>query len=119
MLLRVKLLPCERLTARVCKFTFFIFISRFFSFSISLNKSSFLSATINFEHMTFKKGSDQAELRRLSTPSYNQEPGKALATKWIWYWKDDDGWKKYDVTEVRVCLFFLLDMRTRLKSHFG
>ncbi|CAH3164391.1 unnamed protein product [Porites evermanni] len=35
-------------------------------------------------------------LRRLSTPSYIQAPGKRLATKWIWYWKDDNGWKEYD-----------------------
>ena len=51
--------------------------------------------------MTMKYGSVQVALRRLSTPSYIQEPGKALATKWIWYWKDNDGWKKYAEQQVR------------------
>ena len=45
--------------------------------------------------MTMQYGSTQAILRRLSTPSYIQAPGKELATKWTWYWKDDNGWKEY------------------------
>ena len=45
--------------------------------------------------MSMQYSSTQVPLRRLSTPSYIQEPGKKLATKWTWYWKDNDGWKKY------------------------
>ncbi len=39
-------------------------------------------------------------LRRLSTASYIQEPGNVLSTKWVWYWKDNNGWKKYAETKV-------------------
>ncbi|CAH3184141.1 unnamed protein product, partial [Porites lobata] len=55
-----------------------------------------VNATINFENMTMQCESATVSLRRLSTPSYIQAPGKRLATKWIWYWKDDNGWKEYD-----------------------
>ena len=54
-----------------------------------------MTNTFNFEEMSMQSGSAQVQIRRLSTPSYVQEPDKALATKWTWYWKDDDGWKKY------------------------
>ncbi len=62
--------------------------------------------TANFEQMSMQfDPSAQVSLRRLSTPSYIQEPGNALSTKWIWYWKDNDGWKKYAETKVRILLF--------------
>ena len=53
-------------------------------------------------------GSVQVALRRLSTPSYIQEPDKELATKWTWYWKGDDGWKKYGGKKVRCFLHTFL-----------
>ena len=60
-----------------------------------MEKSSYSTATLNFEDMTMQNHSGLMAIRRLSTPSYIQEPERALATKWIWYWEDDDGWKKY------------------------
>jgi len=53
-------------------------------------------------------GSVRVALRRLSTPSYIQEPDKELATKWTWYWKGDDGWKKYGGKKVRCFLHTFL-----------
>jgi len=56
--------------------------------------------TVNFENKFMQFGSSaQFLLRRLSTPSY---------TKWVWYWKDDDGWKKYAKTRVDTILLLLL-----------
>ena len=52
--------------------------------------------------------SDEFLLRRLSTPSYIQEPGNVLSTKWVWYWEDDNGWKKYAKTEVDTIILLLL-----------
>ncbi|KAJ7337325.1 Zinc finger CCCH-type antiviral [Desmophyllum pertusum] len=49
--------------------------------------------------MTARQTSARFLLRRLSTPSYIKEPGNVLSTKWIWYWEDDDGWKKYAATK--------------------
>ncbi|XP_078357627.1 uncharacterized protein LOC144642520 isoform X2 [Oculina patagonica] len=58
------------------------------------------TVTANFEQMSMQfDPSTQFSLRRLSTPSFIQEPGNALSTKWIWYWKDNDGWKKYAETK--------------------
>ena len=39
-------------------------------------------------------------LRRCSTPSYIQEPNNKSSTQWVWYWADNDGWKKYTETMV-------------------
>ena len=51
---------------------------------------------VNFELMSMRFGSSvQFLLRRVSTPSYS---------KWVWYWKDDDGWKKYAKTKVDTIL---------------
>ena len=67
-----------------------------------LNASS-TAMTINFEQMSMQfDTSAQFLLRRLSTPSYIQEPGNVSSTKWIWYWKDDNGWKKYAETNVNA-----------------
>ena len=65
--------------------------------------------TVNFELMSMQFGySDEFLLRRLSTPSYIQEPGNVLSTKWVWYWEDDNGWKKYAKTEVDTIILLLL-----------
>ena len=64
--------------------------------------------TVNFELMSMQFGSsDEFLLRRLSTPSYIQEPGNVLSTKWVWYWEDDNGWKKYAKTEVDTIILLL------------
>ena len=55
--------------------------------------------------MTMQCKSTTVSLRRLSTLSYIEAPGKRLATKWIWYWKDDNGWKEYDGKVSSVELF--------------
>ncbi len=71
----------------------------FIFFLRGLNVSTTMS--VNFEQMSMQLNtSAQFLLRRLSTPSYIQEPGNALSTKWVWYWKDNDGWKKYAKTKV-------------------
>ena len=44
--------------------------------------------------------SAQFLLRRCSTPSYIQEPNNKSSTQWVWYWEDNDGWKKYSETMV-------------------
>ncbi|KAL9987974.1 hypothetical protein ACROYT_G002361 [Oculina patagonica] len=69
------------------------------SSSRGLNVST--TVTVNFEQMSMHwlDTSAQFLLRRLSTPSYIQEPGNVLSTKWVWYWKDNDGWKKYAKTK--------------------
>ncbi|KAL9987960.1 hypothetical protein ACROYT_G002347 [Oculina patagonica] len=62
--------------------------------------ASSTTVTVNFEQMSMQLDtSAQFLLRRLSTPSYIQEPGNTLATKWVWYWKGNDGWKKYAKTK--------------------
>ena len=69
--------------------------------------------TVNFEHMSMQiDSSAQFLLHRCSTPSYIQEPENVLSTKWVWYWKDDDGWKKYAKTKVDSIL--LLDFSQHL-----
>lgn len=54
--------------------------------------------TVNFEQMSMHAQSDATEfsLRR-----------NAPSTKWIWYWEDNDGWKKYAKTKVRTFLFVM------------
>lgn len=70
--------------------------------------------TVNFEHMSMQiDSSAQFLLRRRSTPSYIQEPENVLSTKWVWYWKDDDGWKKYAKTKVDTIP--LLHFESRIK----
>lgn len=65
--------------------------------------------TVNFELMSMQFGSSaEFLLRRLSTPSYIQEPGNVLSTNWVWYWEDDNGWKKYAKTEVDTTLLLPL-----------
>ncbi|KAM6291207.1 protein mono-ADP-ribosyltransferase PARP12-like isoform 1-T1 [Porphyrio hochstetteri] len=50
------------------------------------------SQNINFQTMTCSSSS----LRRLSTPSSVTKPLFELTTKWIWYWKNDQGqWIEY------------------------
>lgn len=41
---------------------------------------------------------DKLSLRRLTGPSYVQEPNNESSTQWVWYWEDNDGWKKYAET---------------------
>ncbi|XP_010282007.1 PREDICTED: zinc finger CCCH-type antiviral protein 1-like, partial [Phaethon lepturus] len=54
--------------------------------------SSIAGKNINFQTMTCCSSS----LRRLSTPSSVTKPTFALTTKWIWYWKNDQGqWIEY------------------------
>ncbi|XP_006031847.1 poly [ADP-ribose] polymerase 12 isoform X1 [Alligator sinensis] len=57
------------------------------------NNSSLPLQNINFQKMMYAF----AELRRLSTPSSVTKPPKfILTTKWIWYWKNDQGqWIEY------------------------
>ena len=39
-----------------------------------------------------------ADVRRLTTESYASNPANPMATKWAWYWKDEDGvWLLYGV----------------------
>ncbi|KAL9956767.1 hypothetical protein ACROYT_G038300 [Oculina patagonica] len=41
---------------------------------------------------------DMANIRRLSTESYANNPSNPVATAWTWYWKDEDGmWLQYGV----------------------
>ena len=46
------------------------------------------------------------DLRRLSTESYVMNSDNPVATKWTWYWEDEnEDWKKYDITPgVRIVL---------------
>lgn len=54
---------------------------------------------VNFEEMSMHSPtSAQFLLRRWSTPSFVQEPNNTSSTQWVWYWKDNDGWKKYAET---------------------
>ena len=74
---------------------------------------------VNFEQMSmqFDRSPAQFLLRRLSTPSYVQKPGNVLATKWIWYWKDEDGWKKYAETKVSTSCSLLSERLSYSKSY--
>ncbi|CAH3138354.1 unnamed protein product [Pocillopora meandrina] len=55
--------------------------------------------TVHFEEMSMRSPpSAQFLLRRCSTPSYIQEPNNKSSTQWVWYWADNDGWKKYTET---------------------
>lgn len=61
----------------------------------------FLSSchSVNFEEMSMSSHSyDKLSLRRLSGPSYMPEPNTKSSTQWVWYWEDNDGWKKYAET---------------------
>ena len=70
--------------------------------------ASSVKVIVNFEQMSMQYDtSAQFLLRRRSTPSYVQEPGNASSTKWIWYFKDDNGWKKYAETNVNLAIFVL------------
>ncbi|NWX18144.1 PAR12 polymerase, partial [Aegotheles bennettii] len=54
--------------------------------------SSIADKNINFQAMTC----GGSLLRRLSTPSSVSKPTFVLTTKWIWYWKNDQGqWIEY------------------------
>ncbi|XP_021249095.1 zinc finger CCCH-type antiviral protein 1-like isoform X2 [Numida meleagris] len=54
--------------------------------------SSIADKSINFQTMTCSS----SLLRRLSTPSSVVNPTFVLTTKWIWYWKNDQGqWTEY------------------------
>ncbi|XP_042690904.1 zinc finger CCCH-type antiviral protein 1-like isoform X1 [Centrocercus urophasianus] len=54
--------------------------------------SSIAGMSINFQTMTCSS----SLVRRLSTPSSVVNPTFLLTTKWIWYWKNDQGqWTEY------------------------
>ncbi|NXJ77773.1 PAR12 polymerase, partial [Trogon melanurus] len=54
--------------------------------------SSIADKNINFQTMTCHS----SPLRRLSTPSSVTKPTFVLTTRWIWYWKNDQGqWIEY------------------------
>lgn len=66
--------------------------------SVVVTPSSQMS--VNFEEMSMHSPlSTRLLLRRCSTPSYIQEPNNKSSTLWVWYWKDNDGWKKYTETK--------------------
>ncbi|OXB65570.1 hypothetical protein ASZ78_016634 [Callipepla squamata] len=57
------------------------------------------AAGIDFQTMTKLISS----VRRLSTPSSVVHPTFVLTTKWIWYWKNDQGqWTEYGTQEVEI-----------------
>ncbi|XP_027227751.2 protein mono-ADP-ribosyltransferase PARP12 [Penaeus vannamei] len=64
--------------------------SKFYSF-LSKSKVWF----VNFETMVLQSQYSSVNIRRLSTPS-DIMLDISLATRWIWYWKDDSGcWHPY------------------------
>ncbi|PFX16750.1 TCDD-inducible poly [ADP-ribose] polymerase [Stylophora pistillata] len=65
----------------------------------ALSASSSSQVKVHFEEMSMHSPtSSQFLLRRWSTPSFVQEPNNKSSTHWFWYWKDNDGWKKYAET---------------------
>ena len=62
--------------------------------------------------------SAQFLLRRRSTPSYIQDPESVLSTKWVWYWKDDDGWKKYAKTKVDSTLMLHFSQDLNIQNSY-
>ena len=90
----------------------------YFQLFLSANvrhRGSRLHVLVNFEEMSMScQYSDELSLRRLSGPSYVQEPNNQSSTQWVWYWKDNDRWKKYAETLVGGS-FTCLDR----KSHRG
>ena len=61
---------------------------------------------------------DKLSLRRLSGPSYMPEPNTKSSTQWVWYWEDNDGWKKYAETLVSGS-FICLDGRSHRGTRGG
>ncbi len=62
--------------------------------------------TVNFEQMSMQFDTTEFSLRR-----------NAPSTKWIWYWEDSDGWKKYAETKVSTLLFFLFKIKRTTDSY--
>lgn len=54
----------------------------------------------NFHTMKMRLNSNHFFIRRCSTPSYIKERDNNFPTLWVWYWKDDSVWKKYDETDL-------------------
>ncbi|XP_022786921.1 poly [ADP-ribose] polymerase 12-like isoform X2 [Stylophora pistillata] len=56
--------------------------------------------SVDFEQMMMiSHSSKQFFLHRHSEPSYVQVPDSSSSTRWVWYWEDNDGWKKYSETK--------------------
>uniref|UniRef100_A0A8C9FRG8 WWE domain-containing protein n=1 Tax=Pavo cristatus TaxID=9049 RepID=A0A8C9FRG8_PAVCR len=71
--------------------------------------------SINFQTMTLSS----SLIRRLSTPSSVLNPTFVLTTKWIWYWKNDQGqWTEYgtQVSPHPVHVFFITCFDSLLKK---
>lgn len=69
--------------------------------SSSSSQCVIITSEVNMEEMSMHSPpSAQFLLRRWSTPSYLQKPNNKSSTEWVWYWKDNDGWKKYTETIV-------------------
>lgn len=67
--------------------------------ALSIFMKSASQMSVNYEEMSMNSPSSvQFLLRRCSTPSYVQEPNNKSSTQWVWYWKDNNGWKKYAET---------------------
>ena len=69
-----------------------------------------LTYDVDFEEMalhTTARGY-HIKARRLSTTPFLYNSHNTLATKWVWYWRDDQRWKEYGADEVKLLFIFLL-----------
>ena len=68
-----------------------------------------LTYDVDFEEMMLQTTARgyHIKARRLSTTPSLSDPHNTLATKWVWYWRDDQRWKEYG-DEVKFPFIFLL-----------
>ena len=67
-----------------------------------LDKGYDVNFLLDNKLMIIQKDFDvMANIRRLSSESYANNPGNAVATAWTWYWQNESGiWLEYDVDDL-------------------